>query len=210
MRNRKTTFAALTLAAVLSVQAATALTASAIYDPNAPALPATDANGEPLMHIMLLSTDAGTDPAQIPVLISAPAEGIMPISAPVCTVSAISWAGTAIDLGGLKPHLAANGQTMVPLRVVAEAMGYTVSWNKEANLAELSRGAHWVTVKLGADAYTFARMAPMPLGTASEVIAGRTFVPVNFFSELLPYRAAVNDKGVLEILEAPQPDAAGK
>ena len=207
MRNRKTAYAALALAAVLSVQMATALTASAIYDPNAPALPATDANGEPLMHIMTMSTDAVTDPAQIPMLISENPEGIMPISAPVCTVSAVTWSGKNIDLGGLKPYLAANGQTMIPLRVVAEAMGYTVTWNKEANQAELSRGAHWVTVRLGADAYTFARMAPMPLGTASEVVAGRTYVPVNFFSDLLPYAAAVNDKGTLEIKEVAQPAA---
>lgn len=207
MRNRKTTFAALALTAALSMQMATALTASAIYDPNAPALPATDANGEPLMHIMTMSTDAVTDPAQIPMLISENPEGIMPISAPVCTVSAVTWSGKNIDLGGLKPYLAANGQTMIPLRVVAEAMGYTVTWNKEANQAELSRGAHWVTVRLGADAYTFARMAPMPLGTASEVVAGRTYVPVNFFSDLLPYAAAVNDKGTLEIKEVAQPAA---
>lgn len=208
MHNRKSTFAALALAATLTVQMATAFTASAIYDPNAPAYPATDANGEPLMHIMTLSTDPATDPAQVPMPISGSVEGVMPISAPVCTVSAISWAGSTVDLGGLKPYLAANGQTMVPLRVVAEAMGYKVTWNREANLAELSRGAHWVTVRLGADAYTFARMAPMPLGTASEVIAGRTFVPVSFFSELLPYQAAVNDKGVLVIQEAPQSDAS--
>ncbi len=129
--------------------------------------------------------------------ISAPLTPV-PISAAIAPVS-VTWEGKAVDLSGKAAYVNANGNSMIPLRVVAEAMGYKVNWLGESRMVELTRGAHWVTVKAGQDWYCFGKMAPETLGASSEIRNGSTYVPISFFTDVLPFEATVNDKGTLEI-----------
>ena len=91
---------------------------------------------------------------------------------------------------------------MIPLRMVAEALGYKVTWNEEAERVELERLPHWITLKPGEDAYTFAKTAPMPLGKAPELVNDTTFVPVEFVREILQTEYTISEQGEIVIGEA--------
>lgn len=74
-----------------------------------------------------------------------------------------------------------EGVPMVPLRAIAEALGYEVSWNTE--LASVQVG-FMMTMQIGQDRYHYARMSPIELGTAPEITDGQTYVPISFFTEV--------------------------
>ena len=71
---------------------------------------------------------------------------------------------------------------MVPLRAVAEALGYTVGWDDKTGNVTVGIA---MTLTIGRDYYTFAKMAPIELGTAPVVVDGRTFVPLHFFRDVM-------------------------
>lgn len=85
-----------------------------------------------------------------------------------------------------------NGVTMVPLRHVAEKIGFTIQWNGDTMTAELNKGANWTSVTIGKDAYFFARMAPQPLGAAPVIVDSLTYVPLKFVTDIL--KAEVNQE----------------
>lgn len=91
------------------------------------------------------------------------------------------------------------GIKMLPLRQIAEALGYEVTWDNEAKRAELVKGAHYTAVTIGEDNYNFARML-VSLGTAPVLKDSRTFVPYDFLQEVLKVNVEIID-GVINILE---------
>ena len=112
-------------------------------------------------------------------------------SAPVETVK--------LDVRAADTFENADGLTMVPFRQVAEGLGYKVSWNQEAYSAELLRGAQWTSVSVGKDAYFFARMAPVTLGTAPVIQHDKLYVPVKFVTDILHADVTNRDNGDLHI-----------
>jgi len=91
------------------------------------------------------------------------------------------------------------GIKMLPLRQIAEALGYEVTWDNEAKRAELVKGPHYTAVTIGEDNYNFARML-VSLGTAPVLKDSRTFVPYDFLQEVLKVNVEIID-GVINILE---------
>lgn len=90
-----------------------------------------------------------------------------------------------------------DGVTMIPLRLVGEALGYEVSWNQETKTAELLREAQWTAVTIGKDKYSFAKML-VELGTAPILIDSRTYVPISFIEEILKANVEViEDKNII-------------
>ncbi|MBQ4110958.1 MAG: hypothetical protein IJC74_08760 [Clostridia bacterium] len=79
----------------------------------------------------------------------------------------------------------ADGITMLPLRAVAEGLGYTVNWIDESRTIELTQGAQFITFSIDADSYAFSRRAPIELGTVPKLIGEFTYVPLNFIDEIL-------------------------
>ncbi|MCL2497504.1 MAG: copper amine oxidase N-terminal domain-containing protein [Symbiobacteriaceae bacterium] len=76
-----------------------------------------------------------------------------------------------------------NGVVMVPLRAVAEALGFTVAWEHETQSLRLGVA---INLRIGADYYTVGRMAPIELGTTPELCEdGNTFVPLSFFQKVI-------------------------
>lgn len=90
--------------------------------------------------------------------------------------------------------------TMIPLREVAEGFGYTVNWNDEDWSIELIKGASYVTMAIGEDAYAFSRMAHRPLGKAPTLIDDKTYVPVAFVSEILGGYAVAEEEGTYKFV----------
>lgn len=91
-----------------------------------------------------------------------------------------------------------NGNLMVPLRVVAEALGFTVEWDEETNTASLDNGEVKTTVQIGLDSYYMAssqaigHSAPFNYGAAPTISGGKTYVPVQLFSLLYSNPEAVS------------------
>lgn len=75
-----------------------------------------------------------------------------------------------------------KGTVMVPLRAIAEALGYEVTWDGKLQSVMLGKG---ISLKIGVDNYTYMKTAPIHLGTAPTLIKGTTFVPLSFFKEVV-------------------------
>lgn len=76
-----------------------------------------------------------------------------------------------------------KGTVMVPIRAIAEALGYDVIWNNEQRSVEL--GNKGISFKIGEDNYLYLKTAPIQLGTAPEIKEGSTYVPISYFRDVL-------------------------
>jgi len=81
-----------------------------------------------------------------------------------------------------------GGVVMVPLRVVADALGYDVSWNGYLRSIQLGVGIHlWIdSIEVH-----YGRMAPIEISTAPIIVDNMTFVPLDFFRDVLGQMAYV-------------------
>lgn len=96
-----------------------------------------------------------------------------------------------------KPMYMNEDRIMVPLRQIAESLGYEVKWNGEDKSVELTKGPHWFLVKIGQDNYNFARMM-VQLGAAPELVDSTTYVPVDFL-DLMGFCVNIVYDGVLNV-----------
>ncbi|MCL2404268.1 MAG: copper amine oxidase N-terminal domain-containing protein [Defluviitaleaceae bacterium] len=80
------------------------------------------------------------------------------------------------------PFVTDNNIVMVPLRVVAEALGYDVTWNGYLRSVQLGVGIHlWI----GGYEVHIGRMAPIEISAAPVLVNNLTFVPLDFFRNIL-------------------------
>lgn len=107
--------------------------------------------------------------------------------------------GDKIDLGiyGLKQYMFdLNGNTMVPVRAVAEKMGYKVEWNEERESITVGDKDWEVLLNVGEDSYVgvsktaIGMTAPQKYGAAPMIVDDTTFVPAKMF-EILGYSYTV-------------------
>lgn len=122
----------------------------------------------------------------------APIADEMVVGVPQITVN-----GEAIDFSNsnLSQYIfETNGNTMVPLRAVAEKMGFTVGWDGE-NLAVTVEDDDWeVRAYIGEDLYSgvtkiegaVGAATPQSYGAAPQLFEDTTFVPAKMF-ELMGY-----------------------
>jgi len=104
--------------------------------------------------------------------------------------------GNVMSLGKLNWQVQ-NGHVMVPLRVVAEALGFKVTWDGSIQGAHLDDGTVKTTVILGQDAYYKASSKAIGLtqnfefGTKSVLVGNSMYVPVELFNLLYSNNSAV-------------------
>lgn len=104
--------------------------------------------------------------------------------------------GNPVDLAGSEPYYTGD-KLMVPLRAIAEALGYEVVWHQDTYSVDVIRGAVWSGIRIGADAFAFGKMAPMPLGTPAELTEGVTYVPLAFFGDVLRDKREQDQSGAI-------------
>lgn len=75
-----------------------------------------------------------------------------------------------------------QGTVMVPLRAIAKALGYEVTWHNDTRTVTLGDD---ITLTIGKDSYIRGSEAPISLGTAPELKGDKTFVPMSFFREVI-------------------------
>ena len=85
---------------------------------------------------------------------------------------------------------------MVPLREIAEALGFDVEWVEELQCIRLGVA---INLWIGKDYYVVGRMAPIELGAAPELTDGDPFVPLSFFREVIKGYDAYSFEGQVVI-----------
>ncbi len=101
----------------------------------------------------------------------------------------ISLNGSTLDLTG-KTVYTKDGKVMIPLRAVAEKLGFTVTWDGEHKGVKLDNGEVNTIVYEGVDSYYMASStaigmsAPTELGAAPEIKEDTTYVPAELFAIL--------------------------
>ena len=94
--------------------------------------------------------------------------------------------------------LVKNGVVFLPLRAVAEALGYDVFW--EAETASIALGVG-VRLQVGSYEYLVGRMAPITLYNAPILVNELTYVPLEFFGMVLSFDAGfIIEEGRAEIM----------
>ncbi len=101
-----------------------------------------------------------------------------------------------IQLAG-KKLIDQNGLLMLPLRSVAEGLGFKVTWNGEDKSIHLDNGTVKTTLYIGADSYFKASSRALGLtqsfnlGAAPVLISDKTYVPASLFNLLYSDNEAV-------------------
>lgn len=112
--------------------------------------------------------------------------------------------GKAVELGKLQ-IVKQNGNYMVPLKAVSNALGFNLKWDAKAKTASIDNGTVKTDVTLGKDAYFKASSKAigltqaLPLGAGSEIINGSLYVPVSLFNLLFGEGAVKIDGEVISI-----------
>ena len=118
----------------------------------------------------------------------APAAGAGQTSSTACRVT---LDGVCLDLSEAPaaPYQE-NGQVMLPLWKVAQALGWTVTWLPEENGTRIENEDQVMNLTYGLDRYACASKSsigatsPEHYGAAPVVVAGRTYVPASMFQLL--------------------------
>ena len=85
-----------------------------------------------------------------------------------------------------------NDRTMLPIRIVAESLGGTVTWNGELQRVTIQKGADVILITIGADT-AYVNGTAVKLDAAAFVENGRTYLPLRFVSETLGAQVVWNE-----------------
>ena len=75
-----------------------------------------------------------------------------------------------------------NGRTLVPLRVIFEALGASVDWNDSTQTVTAARGSTTVSLRIGSNVLT-KNSASITLDVPAQLIDSRTMVPARAVAE---------------------------
>ena len=106
---------------------------------------------------------------------------IMTINSKTMTVNGMTQ---DVDPGLNTAPIIIDGRTMVPIRVIVEAIGGTVGWDAKAQIVTLHANGVTVLMTIGISAYT-VNGDPYSMDTAPIIKNGRTLIPVRFAVESL-------------------------
>lgn len=79
---------------------------------------------------------------------------------------------------------------MLPLRVIAESLGYNIAWYGDNRTVELQNGARTMSMTIGSKDYGRSKMA-IKLDYAPEIVNGKTLVPVEFFTNVMNLKVEI-------------------
>lgn len=88
---------------------------------------------------------------------------------------------------------------MLPMREVAEGMGYEVGWNGEKRSITVGTVQMGVNFAIGENKYFKSKMTPFVLDKAPELINELTYVPAGFFTDVLWAEVTENTDGSVSV-----------
>lgn len=77
-----------------------------------------------------------------------------------------------------------NGRTLVPIRAVAEKLGYSVSWFEESQTVSMQNGSDLVQLSIGSDSL-YHNSANIIIDVAPMIYESRTYLPVRAVTEAM-------------------------
>lgn len=77
----------------------------------------------------------------------------------------------------------AEGTLMLPLREIAEAFDMSVKWDGKLKAVMINDGMY--SLQIGVNQYGKGRMMPMELSAAPEITTDLTYVPVDYFTDVI-------------------------
>lgn len=86
-----------------------------------------------------------------------------------------------------------NGQQFLPVAEVLRNDGYEVIWHGDTFSVEISKQNKWTEIFIDKNSYSKNKMAPIQLSSAPIIMDGTTFVPVEFFSQILDHGIRIFD-----------------
>ncbi|SFL55748.1 Copper amine oxidase N-terminal domain-containing protein [Paenibacillus sp. 1_12] len=95
-------------------------------------------------------------------------------------------------------YVGANNTIMVPIRAAAEALGYNLTWMPTTQSLELIKGNQFLTLQIGQDKYSFAKML-IQLEVTPELKNEKTYVPLSFFEEVMKLQVTASPTGTITI-----------
>lgn len=124
----------------------------------------------------------------------------LPVLGSASDTFSVTADGSAIDLGANKIYKSGD-KLMLPVRTIAEKLGFTVGWDAEHQGIKLDNGEVNTIIYIGDDNYYMASSiaigmsAPTPLGAAPELKDSVTYVPAELFNVLFCNPDAVKIDG---------------
>ena len=89
-----------------------------------------------------------------------------------------------LEISSDQPPVIIEGRTLVPLRVIFEALGATVNWNNDTRSVIATRGDISIYLAIGSNTL-YKNGQPVYLDVTAQIINDRTMVPVRAVSESL-------------------------
>jgi len=105
----------------------------------------------------------------------------IPFTAHAADTPTVKVDGSLIDFPDQQPVIR-NGRTLVPVRFIAEALGYDVKWNSSTNSAVIDNGKIVMTID---SAIAEINGKSVTLDTAPTLLNDRTMVPLRIIAETL-------------------------
>ena len=101
-----------------------------------------------------------------------------------------------------------DSSIMVPVRIVCETLGFNVEWVAETKGVVVEKTPMYFTFNIDTDGYTLARTAPIKIGKAPVLIDSTTYVPVEFFADIMTLEVEIADDVLL--INVPSEKVANK
>lgn len=134
-----------------------------------------------------IADEADSDVTEVPATIGTP-DGVILDEA--MGVDAENYATLTVNGNKVDAHfIDSEGVTMLPIRVVAEAMGLDVKWDESRQAVSVGTTQMGVFLQIGENKYSKAKMKAAELEKAPELVdigeTSLTYVPVSFFADIL-------------------------
>ena len=86
-----------------------------------------------------------------------------------------------------EPYVNSDSRTMVPFRVIADALGLTVDWNGSTREAIFSNGTKTIYFPLDSKSARTSTGGTVTMDTAAISVNGRSYAPVRYLAEFFGY-----------------------
>lgn len=106
--------------------------------------------------------------------------------------------GKLIHFPDQQPIVVNPGRTMVPVRMIAEMLGFKVDWDTKLNCAVISQGRNTMYIYPGNTSYLFNGKY-YTMDVEPVVLNGRTMVPLRFIAEEFGYTVDFQSGDVLTV-----------
>lgn len=112
----------------------------------------------------------------------------------------VKYEGAEITFPDQKPIIQ-NGRTLVPIRSIAETLGFDVLWDAQTASVRLQKNANDVGLVIG-QREAQRNGETLELDVPPQIINERTMVPVRFIAEALGYEVDWKESKIVQILDA--------